>query len=252
MWSASTLPSSEGIEGGSRKPQDIDLEVKADAGERVKVEFLARLLFLQYLLINNPDLEPQQFFREQTTKGASTIGELVYKLKEYDHHAIQVMLGYDQIKIRCFLLPRRLGVVIALDEAYVAATEILASKLISHSALIKNKNVLFDDKNQIQSEFRRGFLTPLSAALNNMQATLVILGTALSLQDTEHVHSAIAKKTNFSRITVFPRFDEDDVSRGTLRSGRCEGLCHPRSQRRKLARARFSIEVVNHLTTFLS
>ncbi|KAK3837562.1 MAG: hypothetical protein J3R72DRAFT_423531 [Linnemannia gamsii] len=43
-----------------------------------------------------------------------------------------------------------------------------------------------------------------------MRATLVILGTALSLQDADHVYSAIAKPTNFSRITEFPQFDDND------------------------------------------
>ncbi|KAF9177689.1 hypothetical protein BGZ50_008451, partial [Haplosporangium sp. Z 11] len=158
--------------GSWRAPQDIDSLVKNLVGERVEIEFLARLLFLQLLLINNPDLEPQQFFREQTTKGASTIGKLVHKLQEYDNRTINAMLGQVQTNIRGFLLPRRLGVVIALDEAQVASNRILAGKLISPSGLIMKKNILFDKQGQIQPEFRRGFLTPLSATLSNMQATL--------------------------------------------------------------------------------
>ncbi|KAF9397932.1 hypothetical protein BGZ94_006146, partial [Podila epigama] len=201
-------------QGGLHDPRDIDSEVKALVGERVELEFLARLLFLQLLLNKNPKLEPRQFFREQTTGGATTIGELVYKLREYDNLTIQAMLGKVQTKLRSLLVhKRRLGLVIALDEAQVAVTGILSEKLISPSALIKNRDALFDSKNQIQSKFRRGFLTPLSATLSNMQATLVILGTALSLQDADHVYSAIAKQTNFSRITDFPRFDEGDVDK---------------------------------------
>ncbi|KAF9898417.1 hypothetical protein EC991_011331, partial [Linnemannia zychae] len=73
-------------------PQDIDSDVKALVGERVEVEFLARMLFLQLLLNNNPDLEPQQFFREQTTRGASTIRELVKGLRVYGSVTIQDML----------------------------------------------------------------------------------------------------------------------------------------------------------------
>ncbi|KAH7055030.1 hypothetical protein BKA57DRAFT_501557 [Linnemannia elongata] len=198
-------------QGALREPQDIDSEVKALVGERVELEFLARLLFLHLLLQNKPDLQPQQFFREQTTSGSSTIGKLVYKLREYDNHTILAFLDKVQTKLRSLLVPKRLGLVIALDEAQVAATGILSEKLISPSALIKNRNALFDSKNQIKSKFRRGFLTPLSATLSNMQATLVILGTALSLQDADHVYSAIAKHTNFSRITDFPRFDENDA-----------------------------------------
>ncbi|KAF9159109.1 hypothetical protein BGX20_003103, partial [Mortierella sp. AD010] len=131
--------------GSMREPQDIDYLVKDLVGERVEMEFLARLLFLQLLLNNNLDLQPQQFFREQTTKGASTISNLVRKLKEYDNDTIRSMLDQAQTNIRGLLLPRRLGVVIALDEAQVAATRILAGKLISPSALIMNKNIFFDN-----------------------------------------------------------------------------------------------------------
>ncbi|KAG0041715.1 hypothetical protein BGZ90_009680 [Linnemannia elongata] len=121
------------------------------------------------------------------------------------------MLGEVQTKLHLLLVPRRLGLVIALDEAQVAVTGILSGKLISPSALMKNRDALLDSRtNQIQSKFRRGFLTPLSATLSNMQATLVILGTALSLQDADHVYSAVGKLTNFTRITDFPQFDEDD------------------------------------------
>ncbi|KAI1288806.1 hypothetical protein EDD11_009648 [Mortierella claussenii] len=198
---------------GSRDPLDVDSEVKLRIGDRVEIDFLARLLFLQLLLDKNPNLEPRQFFREQTSKGASTIARLVNRVQDYHVRTIRAMLDQVQTRIRNVLLPRRLGVVIALDEAQVAANSILAGKLISPSALIKNRNVLFDNKNQIQSEFRRGFLTPLSATLSNMQATLVILGTALSLQNADHVYSAIAKETNDCRITDFPSFNEDDVTR---------------------------------------
>ncbi|KAF9340519.1 hypothetical protein BGX26_008976, partial [Mortierella sp. AD094] len=112
--------------GSMREPQDIDSEVKRLAGDRVEIEFLARLLFLQLLLNNSPNLEPQQFFREQTTNGASSIKQLVRKLKEYDYSTIEAMLDQVQTKIRSLLLPRRLGVVIALDEAQVASTGILS------------------------------------------------------------------------------------------------------------------------------
>ncbi|KAF9113343.1 hypothetical protein BGW39_003795, partial [Mortierella sp. 14UC] len=207
-------------------PQDIDSDVKALVGERVEVEFLARMLFLQLLLNNNPDLEPQQFFREQITRGASTIRELVKGLRMYGSITIQDMLDIVQIKLHTHLDLRRRGLAIALDEAQVAATSILAGKLISPSALAaywntrNSPSVLFDDKNEIHRHLRRGFPTPLSATLSNMQATLVILGTALSLQDADHVYSAIAKPTNFSRITEFPRFDENDDQQDALGAGR--------------------------------
>ncbi|KAG0268150.1 hypothetical protein BGZ95_002588 [Linnemannia exigua] len=240
-------------QGALRSPQDIDSEVKELVGERVELEFLARLLFLQLLLNNKPDLEPQQFFREQTTSGASTIGELVYKLREYDNLTIQAMLDKVQTKLRSLLVSKRLGLVIALDEAQVAVTGILSEKFISPSALLKNRNDLFDSKCQIQSRFRRGFLTPLSATLSNMRATLVILGTALSLQDADHVYSAIAKPTNLSRITEFPRFDEIEVNKMLSELVDMSGCEIPPAKRRKLTgRARFSVDVVKRLATHCS
>ncbi|KAF9197144.1 hypothetical protein BGZ49_002584 [Haplosporangium sp. Z 27] len=181
-------------QGGSQDAVDIDSEVKALAGERVKIEFLARQLFLLHLLENNPNLQPRQFFQEQTTtNGALTIGKLVDSVRDYDTRTIRAILGQVQFNIRRHLLPRKLGVVFALDEAQAAANDILSGKLISPSALAKNRKTLFDEKNQIRSEYRRGFLTQLSATLSNMQATLVILGTALSLQNADHVYSAVAK-----------------------------------------------------------
>ncbi|KAF9574725.1 hypothetical protein EC968_005730 [Mortierella alpina] len=223
-------------QGGLREPQDIDSDVKALAGERVKLEFLARLLFLQLLLSNNPDLEPQEFFREQTTTGgAATISHLVHKLREYDNYTIQAMLGDIQTKLHLLLVPKRRGLVIALDEAQVAINGILAGKLISPSALIQNRNVLFDGKGQIQTKYRRGFLTPLSATLNNMQATLVILGTALSLQDADHV-------TDFPR---FARVEIDKMLSDLVDMSDCD--IPPVKCRKLSGRARFSTGVVNGL-----
>lgn len=128
----------------------IDFKVKECARQRVELEFLARLLFLQLLLNHSSDLEPRQFFLEQTTPGgASTIGTLVYKLREYDTLTIQAMLREVQTKLHSFLVPKRLGLVIALDEAQVTANEILDGKLISPSALMDNrgnKDAIFDGK----------------------------------------------------------------------------------------------------------
>lgn len=241
-------------QGSSQDAVDFDSEVKALTSERVKIEFLARFLFLLYLLENNPDLEPKQFFLEQTiTNGALSIGRLVRKLKKYAHDNIRDMLIEVQNNIRHHLLPRGLGVVIALDEAQVAANNILPGKLIAPSAVTKERNLLFDNKNQIQSKFRRGFLTPLSSTLNNMQATLVILGTALSLQNADHIYSAVAKQTNDWKITDFPRFDKNDVSKMLSDLVDMEDCVIPEAKRRKLAgRPRFSVDIINGLTKPLS
>lgn len=194
---------------------EIESETHRLVRERVELEFLARLLFLQLLLIRNLDLEPQQFFREQTTAaGTSTIRELVKVLKEYDSLAIQYMLDNVQTKLHAHLEPRCCGLALALDEAQVAATKILAGKFISPSAMAAYWNarnppsVLFD-KDEIHRHHRRGFLTPLSATLSRMQATLVILGTAISLQDVDREYTSIVEDNNFIRITDFLLFDED-------------------------------------------
>ncbi|KAK5808733.1 hypothetical protein F5H01DRAFT_324052 [Linnemannia elongata] len=202
--------------GIARDLLEIESETHRLVRERVELEFLARLLFLQLLLIRNLDLEPQQFFREQTTAaGTSTIRELVKVLKEYDSLAIQYMLDNVQTKLHAHLEPRCCGLAIALDEAQVAATKILAGKFTSPSAMAAYWNarnppsVLFD-KDEIHRHHRRGFLTPLSATLSRMQATLVILGTAISLQDVDREYTSIGEDNNFIRITDFPLFDEDD------------------------------------------
>ncbi|KAF9920423.1 hypothetical protein BGZ67_001289, partial [Mortierella alpina] len=59
---------------------DNDSLLKSLAGDRVELEFLARLSFLQLLLNNDAQLTPGQFFREQTNGGAVTIGALVERL----------------------------------------------------------------------------------------------------------------------------------------------------------------------------
>ncbi|KAF9116504.1 hypothetical protein BGW39_002721 [Mortierella sp. 14UC] len=232
---------------------NVDSDVKAFTQERVEHEFLARLLFLQLLFNNNPRLEPQEFFREQTTiGGASTIRGLVKGLRVYDSTTINDMLDEVQTNLHSLLDPNGLGLVIALDEAQVAVTDILAGKLISPSALAQNRNdpgILFN-KSQIQLKFRRGFLTPLSAALSNIQATLVILGTALSLQDADNVYSAVGKANNFTTITDFPQFDEDDVIKMLSSLVDLSDCDIPPAKRRKLSgRARFSIGIVNRLVT---
>ncbi|KAG0277857.1 hypothetical protein BGZ96_002687 [Linnemannia gamsii] len=83
-----------------------------------------------------------------------------------------------------------------------------------------------------------------------MRATLVILGTALSLQDADHVYSAIAKPTNFSRITEFPQFDQNDVNKMLSELVDMSDCEIPTAKRRKLTgRARFSVDIVRRLAT---
>jgi hypothetical protein len=105
-----------------------------------------------------------------------------------------------------------------------------------------------DGKNQVLLEYRRGFLTPLSAALSGMQATVVILATALSLQNADHVYSALDKTVNFTRITDFPQFSPDDVNKMISDLVDLSGCEIPAAKCRKLSgRARFSLGIINRL-----
>ncbi|KAF9304314.1 hypothetical protein BGZ74_001844 [Mortierella antarctica] len=115
-----------------------------------------------------------------------------------------------QNKLAGYLTKRGLGLVIALDQAQVAGSRILAGRFIALSSLRGNQNIL-GGKSQVQHRHRRGFLTPLCATLGVMRATLVVLGTSLSLQDADYTYSAVGKRTNFHRIMQFPLFDDQDV-----------------------------------------
>ncbi|KAG0280022.1 hypothetical protein BGZ95_011531 [Linnemannia exigua] len=170
-----------------RQPHEIDFHLKILVRERVELEFLARILFLQLLLDINHNLEPLQFFREQTNDRGSVVATLVYTLRKYDSQTISKMLDKAQYKLRSSLFPKRQGLVVVIDRAHVA-DGVLLGKFISQSALVNNWNnrsALLDDNNQVQRQFRCGFLASLSATLSHMQATLVILGTATSLQEVD-------------------------------------------------------------------
>ncbi|KAG0247823.1 hypothetical protein DFQ27_001554, partial [Actinomortierella ambigua] len=159
-----------------------------------------------------------------------------------------------QDNLHALLKPRRLGLAIALDEAQAAVNSILPGRFISPPALAAYWNprnppsVLFDDNNEIQLHHRRGFLAPLTATLSRMRATLVILGTALSLHDADHLYNAIGKETNFIRITEFPQFDEEDIQQilsSLIDLSECE--IPPFKRRRLSGRARFSLGIINYL-----
>lgn len=168
-------------------------------------------VFLQRLQNNNVDLEPQEFFLAQTTAGsARAFPKLVKMLRCCTSGMIDYMLQKVQTKLHALLSPKRRGQVIAVDDSQVTVNNILARKLISEPALVKNREALLDDKGQIKLKFRRSFFSPLSVTLSEMEVTLVILGTAVSLQEADEVYSSIAEQTNFIRVTEFPQFDADD------------------------------------------
>ncbi|KAF9581699.1 hypothetical protein BGW38_001191, partial [Lunasporangiospora selenospora] len=215
---------------------EIDMKVKGRARERVELEILAQQLLLQLLINHILHLEPRQSFLEQTTtKGASTIDTLFNTLQKYDASSIGILLKATQTKLHRHLKSRQLGLVISVDEAQIAENDTLAGNLISPSALTgnyKNKGAILDDKNQT----------------SGMQATIVILGTALSLQNVDNVYSGIDKTENFTRITDFPQFDANEVNKmisDLVDLSGCEIL--PAKRRKLSGRARFSLGIINCL-----
>ncbi|KAL1920655.1 uncharacterized protein VTP21DRAFT_1032 [Calcarisporiella thermophila] len=215
--------------------------------DRINLEFLARLLFLLMLFDINSDLSPEQFFREQTTTGISTIGKLVGALRVYDNITIQAMLQQVQDIIAEKLGNR--GLAIALDEAHIADEYILKGQFIAPSAVNKSEEDLMDNKLMLKSIYRRGFLTPLCSSLSTIRATLIVLGTSLSLGNAEHVYTAIGKPENFLKIVNFPSSDGEDVERMLKRTLNLDDCVIADAKRQKLSgRARFGTRVIKELS----
>ncbi|KAG0184854.1 hypothetical protein DFQ28_010344, partial [Apophysomyces sp. BC1034] len=229
-----------------RDPLALDSITKSTVAQRVNVDILARLIFLWTLFHKYPQLTPEQFFREQLNGGADTVEGLVEKLLQYDSKTIDSMLS----RVEKHLMKdhfRGRGLAIALDEAQVAMY-ILEGRLISPRAL-RDKNYLDSNKN-VRDDARRGFLTPLCATLDIRRATLITLGTSLTLEDAEHVYSAIDKATNNFNITRFPSFNEQDQQAILTELIDISGCDIPEEKRLLLTgRPRFSIRVVERLIT---
>ncbi|KAF9166237.1 hypothetical protein DFQ26_008378 [Actinomortierella ambigua] len=231
---------------------EIDFHMKIIAQQRIEIEFLARLLFLQLLIDHDPELPPQQFFRAQMTPGgASSIRKLVDILRKYEITTIHSMLDRVQRNLHSILVRRGVGLVIAVDDAQVAEQDILFNKLISGPALIHcspDKMSIFDDTDQVLLEHRRSFFTVLRSTLSHLQATLVILGTTVSLLNVDNTHFCFGDTTNFVTITDFPWFDENDIHKmlsGLVDLSDCE--IPPAKRRRLSGRPRFSLGIIEHL-----
>ncbi|KAF9087445.1 hypothetical protein BGX27_002935 [Mortierella sp. AM989] len=214
--------------------------------DRINLELLARLLFLLMLFDTKSDLSPEQFFREQTNEGISTIGELVEALRVYDIITVQAM--FQQVHAMVAERVGSRGLAIALDEAHIADEYILKGLLIAPSATNKDEKDLVDNKLMIKSMYRRGFLAPLCTSVSRMGATLIVLGTSLSLGNAEHVYTAIGKPENFIKIVNFPSGDGDAVERTLKRTLNLEDCTIDDTKRQKLGgRPRFGTRVIIEL-----
>ncbi|RUP43600.1 hypothetical protein BC936DRAFT_136959, partial [Jimgerdemannia flammicorona] len=229
--------------------RNYDSQLKVLASERVELEFLARQMFLELLFRKYPQITPEEFFREQINGGSIAIGKLVGNLRQYHPQTIRKMLDNVGNDLKTFLNGRAL--VIALDEAHIAETDIMHDQLISPWAI--THNVEFLERNgTIRSDLRRGFLTPLCATLSDMSATLVVLGTSLTLMDAQHVYSAISKPDDrFAKVTSFPWCDELQVE---LLLGKIIDIsdCEipPEKKRRLRGRFRFTTSIVNEIIKY--
>lgn len=202
---ANTLPTATSEQDFRRNYSKL----KELISNRVDLEFLARLLFLLFLLQKDSQFAPEMFLREQLTGGIATIRKLVEKLRVYMPVSITAMLGEVEDTLMELIGDKR-ALVIVLDEANVAAKDSLGDRLFSATAALNNTEVL-DPKNNLLPKYRRGFLSPLCAALKMRRATLIVLGTAFSLANADQVHTAIGKDEPFVTITKFPLFNVDNV-----------------------------------------
>src|SRR5262249_37886595 len=133
--------------------------------------------------------------------------------------------------------------------AHVAEEYILADQLIAPSAVNKSEQEIMDSSGNLRRDISRGFLTPLCATLSNMRATLVVLGTSLSLSNADHVYTAISKPENFLRIVKFPSVNEDLVEETLKRTLDLEGCVVDSVKRRKLTgRVRFPFTVISEVS----
>ncbi|KAF9406501.1 hypothetical protein BGZ76_006319, partial [Entomortierella beljakovae] len=179
--------------------------------KRIRVEFLGRLLFLYLLFSINRDITPQQYFHEQINGGTRMIESLIDDLLQYTPRTITNMLTAIQLKLRTLMAPQKRGLVIAVDEAQHAISSILPKRFISPMALAKKRQFLAQ-KGGLIEHYLRGFFAPLLSVLGEIPATVVVLGTSLSLQVVDQVTSAISKGEDyFKSIVKFPRFDVDEM-----------------------------------------
>ncbi|KAG0219965.1 hypothetical protein BGX31_011119 [Mortierella sp. GBA43] len=198
------------------------------------------------------NLAQDHHFNEQTdgeiNGGIKIVAKLVVRLREYEMATARNILTHVQDKLATYLKHRRLGPVIALDEAHIAGHFILADALIAPSALLTITTDIVDAKNQVLKEYRRGFLTPLCVELSRFPAALVILGTSLSLQDEGRTYSGLGKRSNFTKITKFPTFNEEEAETMLSELIDISDCTIQHSKRRKLSdRGRFSVNVVRKL-----
>ncbi|RPB23667.1 hypothetical protein L211DRAFT_235418 [Terfezia boudieri ATCC MYA-4762] len=213
--------------------------------DRVKVELLARLLFLCMLFKKNQNLTPEEYFREQINGASEAIHAIVLQLKLYCIDSIDLLLTNVRQELRKKIDDSR-GLVVAVDEAQIAEKFILSGRFIAPSKELLPDSQLFNSKGRVHKEYTRGFFTPLCATLS-IYTTLVVLGTSLSLSHTDRLESAISKQSYLQVIHNFPSASESQVVGLLKRSLNLEDCDIDASKHQKLSgRLRFSASIITH------
>ena len=158
------------------------------------------------LFQSDNQLTAEQFYREQTNGGITTIAALITQLRSYNKITIDAITDNVCEHLKNFLGCQPL--VIAVDEAQIAAL-ILPNRFISLNAKLKTRPLL-DERNILIEKYARGLLTPLCESLCTKRATLIILGT-LTIQHAEQIYSAVGKPTSFERIFKFILVNNEGV-----------------------------------------
>ncbi|RUS13610.1 hypothetical protein BC937DRAFT_95055 [Endogone sp. FLAS-F59071] len=193
---------------------DYDTILRLRAMDRVKLEYLARQLHLLFLF--------------QTI--LTMIQNTNYELKKFLH---------------------KQGLVIVLDEAHVVEDYILY--VLAKCDLIykiKNYTDIFNNNGVICSEYCCGFLTSLIEALDGMGVTLVVLGTAFSLLNVEHIYSTYCKPDEkHLQFTNFPSANEEDVDTMLNLLLDMSNCVIPLEKKQRLAgRFQFTIYIIEAIT----
>ncbi|KAF9432439.1 hypothetical protein BGZ76_010814 [Entomortierella beljakovae] len=213
------------------------------------MEILGRLLFLYLLFSVNRNITPQQYFHEQINGGTHTTKDLIRYLRQYNPETVTDMLTAVQSMLRTLIAPQKRGLVIAVDEAQLAITNILPRRSISPKTFVE-KHKISSNMGGLIANHLLGFFTPLLSTLGTIPATIVVLGTSLSLQDVERVMPAIGKEDEgFMNIVNFPRFDIHDMRQllSTLLVISDSDLPPDKDLRMLTGRTRFTMSIVGRL-----
>ncbi|KAJ3114904.1 hypothetical protein HK098_007129, partial [Nowakowskiella sp. JEL0407] len=223
--------------------QDTDLKLFIE--KRIRLEFLARILFLLQLLQHNPKLTPEKFLHAQLLVGEEHVLQIVDILKSQQlKHSIDTLLPNALTKVRELKPEKR--IIVAIDEAQVISGIIT---LISPRAIALSipREELFET-DRVKKQYKRGLLTAITSGLSDVCSALFIMGTEFSLSHADYVESAVSKNSTFHRIVDLPTWRESEIQivlSSLLNLDDCE--INVGDLRLLAGRPRFTASVINQL-----